>query len=72
MVVNFTPQVYHDYRIRVPFSGTWREILNTDAEAYGGNNVGNAGAIRTLDDGSVPEVNLVIPPLAAIFFVPER
>jgi 1,4-alpha-glucan branching enzyme len=72
VVINFTPEVYRDYRVRVPFSGTWREVLNTDAAGYGGSNVGNAGAIRTLDDGSVPEVSLVIPPLAAIFFVPER
>jgi len=72
VVVNFTPEVYRDYRIRVPFPGTWREVLNTDAAGYGGSNVGNAGAIRTLDEGSVPEVSLVIPPLAAIFFVPER
>jgi 1,4-alpha-glucan branching enzyme len=72
VVVNFTPQVHRDYRIRVPFSGTWREVLNTDAAGYGGSNVGNAGAIRTLDEISVPEVNLVIPPLAALFFIPER
>jgi 1,4-alpha-glucan branching enzyme len=72
VVVNFTPQVHRDYRIRVPFSGAWREVLNTDAAGYGGSNVGNAGAIRTLDESSVPEVNLVIPPLAALFFIPER
>jgi 1,4-alpha-glucan branching enzyme len=72
VVVNFTPMVYRDYRIRVPFSGTWREVLNTDAAPYGGSNVGNAGAIQTLDEGPVPEVSLVIPPLAAIFFVPDR
>ncbi|HEY4403517.1 MAG TPA: 1,4-alpha-glucan branching protein GlgB [Xanthobacteraceae bacterium] len=72
VVVNFTPEVYRDYRIRVPFAGTWREVLNTDAAGYGGSNVGNAGAIRTLDESSVPEVNLVIPPLAALFFIPER
>jgi 1,4-alpha-glucan branching enzyme len=72
VVVNFTPQVHRDYRIRVPLSGTWREVLNTDAAGYGGSNVGNAGAIRTLDEISVPEVNLVIPPLAALFFIPER
>ncbi len=72
VVVNFTPEVYRDYRIRVPFSGTWREVLNTDAATYGGSDVGNAGAVKTLDEGSVPEVNLVIPPLAALFFVPER
>jgi 1,4-alpha-glucan branching enzyme len=72
VVVNFTPEVHRDYRIRVPFSGTWREVLNTDAARYGGSNVGNAGAIKTLDESSVPEVNLVIPPLAALFFIPER
>jgi 1,4-alpha-glucan branching enzyme len=71
VVVNFTPEVYRDYRIRVPFSGTWREVLNTDSELYGGGNVGNAGAVRTLDEGMIPEVSLVIPPLAAIFLVPE-
>jgi 1,4-alpha-glucan branching enzyme len=72
VVVNFTPQVYRDYRIKVPFPGVWREVLNTDSAIYGGSNVGNAGAVRTLDEGSIPEVSLAIPPLAAIFLVPER
>ncbi len=72
VVVNFTPEVYRDYRIKVPFSGTWRELINTDAALYGGSNIGNGGAVRTLDGGMVPEVSLVIPPLAAIFLVPER
>jgi len=72
VVVNFTPQVYRDYRVRVPFAGEWREVLNTDAAIYGGSNVGNAGAVRTLDEGPIPEVSLAIPPLAAIFLVPEQ
>jgi 1,4-alpha-glucan branching enzyme len=72
VVVNFTPEVYRDYRIKVPFSGTWREILNTDSALYGGTNIGNAGAVRALDEGTIPEVSLVVPPLAAIFLVPER
>jgi 1,4-alpha-glucan branching enzyme len=72
VVINFTPQVYYDYRIKVPFAGKWREVLNTDAAIYGGTNVGNAGAVSTLDEGPIPEVSLVIPPLAAIFLVPER
>src|SRR6478672_3996987 len=72
VVVNFTPEVYRDYRIKVPFSGMWREILNTDSALYGGGNIGNAGAVRTLDEGTIPEVSLVVPPLAAIFLVPER
>jgi 1,4-alpha-glucan branching enzyme len=55
----------------VPFSGTWREILNTDAAVYGGSDVGNGGTVSTLDEGAIPEVSLVVPPLAAIFLVPE-
>src|SRR5262249_45134366 len=72
VVVNFTPEVYRDYRIKVPFSGTWREILNSDSALYGGSNVGNAGAVRTLHGGAVPEGSLVVPPPATIFLVPER
>ncbi len=72
VVINFTPKVYRDYRIKVPFSGMWREVLNTDSDRYGGTNVGNGGAVRTLDEGMIPEVSLVVPPLAAIFLVPEQ
>jgi 1,4-alpha-glucan branching enzyme len=72
VVVNFTPQVYRDYRVKVPFFGRWREVLNTDSGLYGGSNVGNGHGVNTLDEGTVPEVNLVVPPLAAIFLVPEQ
>jgi 1,4-alpha-glucan branching enzyme len=72
VVMNFTPEVYRDYRIRVPFAGFWREVLNTDADIYGGTNLGNGGGVNTLQEGTVPEVSLVVPPLAAVFLVPER
>jgi 1,4-alpha-glucan branching enzyme len=71
VVVNFTPEVYREYRVRVPFVGRWREVLNTDSAVYGGSNVGNAGEVNTLNQDPIPEVSLVIPPLAAIFLVPE-
>jgi len=69
VVVNFSPNVYRDYKVRVPFPGKWREVLNSDAGIYGGGNVGNAGEVQT--SGLVPELNLTLPPLAAIFLVPE-
>jgi 1,4-alpha-glucan branching enzyme len=69
VVVNFSPNVYHDYRVRVPFPGKWREVLNSDAAHYGGTNVGNAGEVFA--NGLVPELTLTLPPLAAIFLVPE-
>jgi 1,4-alpha-glucan branching enzyme len=71
VVVNFTPEVLRDYRVRVPFSGTWREVLNSDAAVYGGSNVGNAGAVFTFPTHESPELRLVVPPLAALFLVPE-
>jgi 1,4-alpha-glucan branching enzyme len=71
VVVNFTPEVYRDYRISVPLAGIWREVLNTDSELYGGANVGNGGGVRALGGGMVPEVSLVVPALAAIFLIPE-
>ncbi len=72
VVVNFTPETYRDYRVKVPFSGAWREVLNTDSAFYGGSNAGNGGTTNTLEQGTIPEVSLVVPPLAAIFLVPER
>ena len=71
VVVSFTPEVRHNYRIKVPRGGRWREILNSDAAVYGGSNVGNSGAIEATDRGSGPELDLVLPPLAALFLVPE-
>jgi 1,4-alpha-glucan branching enzyme len=72
VVVNFTPQVLRDYRVRVPFAGTWREALNSDAAIYGGSNTGNAGAISTVVARDAQELRLVVPPLAALFLVPEN
>ncbi len=43
VVCNFTPNVHHGYRVGVPHGGFWEEVLNTDAEIYGGSNVGNMG-----------------------------
>jgi 1,4-alpha-glucan branching enzyme len=71
VVVNFTPQVIKDYRLRVPFAGKWREALNSDSAVYGGSNVGNAGAVSTVATPDSQELRIVLPPLAAIFFVPE-
>jgi 1,4-alpha-glucan branching enzyme len=71
VVVNFTPEVRHGYRIKVPIAGKWREIFNSDAAAYGGTNVGNAGGVTAIETGSGGELVLTIPPLAGLMLVPE-
>ena len=71
VVVNFSPNVYRNYRVRVPLAGKWREVFNSDSAHYGGSNVGNVGEVATLP-GPQPALNLTLPPLAAIFLVPEN
>ena len=44
-VCNFTPLPRSGYRLGAPRIGRWREILNSDAGAYGGSGIGNLGAV---------------------------
>jgi 1,4-alpha-glucan branching enzyme len=74
-VVNATPIVRYDYRLGVPDSGFYRELINTDAETYGGSNVGNLGGVRTQDVpwmGHEQSVLIHLPPLATVAFKLEK
>ena len=72
-VFNFTPVPRFDYRIGVPRAGFYSELLNSDAELYGGSNVGNLGGNRTDPvpmHGHPQSISIQLPPLAAVFFKP--
>jgi 1,4-alpha-glucan branching enzyme len=72
VVCNFTPVVRENYWIKLPAEGNWREILNTDAETYGGSGKGNGGRINAhrKADGSIAAA-LTLPPLATIILEQE-
>ncbi len=53
-VCNFTPVVRPDYHVGVPCGGYWREVLNSDATAYGGSGTGNFGGVTA--QASAPTV----------------
>ncbi len=72
VVVNFTPEVRRNYRLKLPVSGNWREALNTDAGIYGGSNVGNGGFVPSFAEGDGFTVDLILPPLAALFLILEQ
>ena len=42
-----------------------------DAAHYGGSNTGNAGLVSAVVTAESPELHLVLPPLAALYLVPE-
>jgi 1,4-alpha-glucan branching enzyme len=70
-VLNFTPVVRDNYRVGVPGAGYWKEVLNSDAGAYWGSNVGNNGGVYaefTPMHGQQFSVLLRLPPLGAVFF----
>ncbi len=73
-VANFTPVPREGYRLGLPRAGRWREILNTDAGAFGGSNLGNAGVVLA---GAIPahgcaaSAELTLPPLATLWLVHE-
>ena len=46
VISNFTPVLRDDYRVPLPQAGRWREIINTDADDYGGSGKGNGGLGR--------------------------
>ena len=70
VVVNFSPNVYHDYRVRVPFAGKWRKCSIPTPRIMAAA-MSAMSARSTPLEGSIPELSLTIPPLAAIFLVPE-
>ncbi len=69
VVCNFTPVMRQAFRVGVPQSGHWDEVLNTDAEIYSGGNRGNLGGATASDvpcDGFEMSVELVLPPLSTV------
>ena len=70
-VFNFTPVPRHGYRLGVPRGGFWREALNSDSRSYGGSGLGNLGGLQTAPipaHGRAQSLELVLPPLSALFF----
>jgi 1,4-alpha-glucan branching enzyme len=72
--VNATPIVRYNYRMGVPNDGFYREVINTDAETYGGSNVGNLGGLPAEAvewQGRTHSIVINLPPLAVVAFKRE-
>ena len=71
VVANFTPVPRRGYQIGVPEGGWYRELLNSDAEIYGGSNVGNGGGVQAGARGMQGfsySLSLTLPPLGVLVF----
>jgi len=70
VVCNFTPVPRMGYRVGTSEPGTYRELLNSDSEYYGGSNIGNIGMIKSEPlpyHGRDYSLSLNLPPLGVLF-----
>ena len=70
VALNMTP-VERRYRLGFPVAGQWDEVLNSDADRYGGGNRGNMGGVLTEATGwhgQAQSALVTLPPLSAVFF----
>ena len=57
-----------------PRGGHWREVLNSDAEGYGGSGVGNLGGVEAVAEpwhGQPFSATVAAPPLGTVWFLHE-
>ncbi|EKN5919189.1 TPA: 1,4-alpha-glucan branching protein GlgB [Yersinia enterocolitica] len=74
VISNFTPVPRYHYRVGVPQSGHYREVLNSDSAFYRGSNMGNQGGIHSHQVGSHNHSHsllLTLPPLSTIYLARE-
>ncbi|MFC7060972.1 1,4-alpha-glucan branching protein GlgB [Halobacillus seohaensis] len=70
VVCNFTPEVYHNYRVGVPEEGTYQEIFTSDATHFGGSGQTNALDLHSISEpwqSQGQHIQMTIPPLAVSF-----
>lgn len=77
VICNFTPAVYSDYEIGVPYMGKYVEIFNTDNEIYGGSAYGDNSeciAVKETKHGRPQSIKVDIAPLATMYlkYIPEE
>jgi 1,4-alpha-glucan branching enzyme len=72
-VVNFSGSPHEKYKIGLPHAGRWLEVINTDADIYGGSGVGNLGAVEAVEverHGRPASATITVPPLGVLWLAP--
>ncbi|WP_082876384.1 1,4-alpha-glucan branching protein GlgB [Nocardia pseudobrasiliensis] len=73
-VFNFSGAEHRDYRVGLPAGGRWQEVLNTDAETYGGSGIGNLGGVEATEQpwhGRPYSAAVTLAPNSAVWLAPE-
>ena len=74
VIANFANANYSSYRLGLPLSGDWQEMLNSQSATYSGNGLTNPGAIATqavAADGYAQSALLTVPQMGLIVLGPS-
>jgi len=69
VVCNFTPVVRENYKVGVPFKGTYKEVLNSNEEAFGGSGDHTGNKVKSQQGtwhGRPNYLEFTIPPLSLV------
>jgi 1,4-alpha-glucan branching enzyme len=69
VICNLTPVPRSGYELGIPFNGTWKEILNSDASEYGGTGDHKNEKVKVIAEelhGRDQKVALNLPPLGVV------
>jgi 1,4-alpha-glucan branching enzyme len=75
VVCNLSPVPRENYRVGLPRSGAWTEVLNTDADVYGGSNIGNMGGVEADPQpwhNQQFSAAVTLPPLGVVWLTPTH
>jgi 1,4-alpha-glucan branching enzyme len=73
VVANFTPVPRYNVLVGVGQAGFWSELVNSDAETYGGSGLGNLGGVEAQPvpwHGWPRTLNVTAPPLGCVILGP--
>ena len=71
-ILNFRPESHESFRLGVPFTGTWQEILSSDEERFGGSGKTNPRRLHTKkvpSHGRKQSLVLTVPPLGGTLII---
>ena len=71
VVCNFTPVVYENFKVGVPFKGKYKETFNSDKEVFGGKGYVNPRLKYSKEDecdGRDNSIQITVPPLGISVF----
>ncbi len=75
IILNMTPTPHKNFRVGVPYDGSWREIFNTDEKLFWGSGVTNAKALKTEKNnwhGRQHSLLVSLPPLSVIVLKQDK